>query len=322
MLQQTRVDTVIPYYERFLARWPTAADMAAADEADVLSEWAGLGYYRRARNLLAAARAAAAGFPNTLDAIRALPGVGPYTAGAVASIAFGIPAPAIDGNVERVIARVDGNALDPKTAAGRRSFAARVGEITAEGVAGDVTQALMELGATVCTPKRPSCDPCPWTEHCASKDGGWETLPTKKRKKPPTPVFAAAGVLRSEHGVLMGKRPDGLLGGMWEPISTAFHSEPLAEGALRRAFAERAGATVTVGELLGEVTHVFSHRKLRLQVFAVNYTGPAAKNDGSYQALGWYPGSKGLSTLARKTLAAAKGHRPVAAEEWGSWPTV
>jgi A/G-specific adenine glycosylase len=314
MLQQTRVDTVIPYFDRFLARWPTVDALAAASDDDVLIAWAGLGYYRRARSLLAAVRAAVArgGIPSDPAGLLALPGVGPYTAGAIASIAFGIPAAAVDGNVERVIARVDASTQDPRSKPGRRAITERVLAITAPGVASEVTQGLMELGATVCTPRRPRCDACPWEDACVGRATGVaSSLPRLPAKKKPVPVRGVCGLLVRDGRVLLGRRPPGLLGGLWEPVGAELVDDEAPEGALAAAFLRRAGLVVAVGRPLGSVVHVFTHRRLVLEVRAVTADAPIAADlagDGSYTQLAWADPAAGdvaLSKLARKVLALA-----------------
>jgi A/G-specific adenine glycosylase len=308
MLQQTRVETVIPYFERFLARWPTVEALAAASDEEVLQAWAGLGYYRRARALLAAARAAVAagGIPSHPDGLAALPGVGPYTAGAVASIAFGLPAPAVDGNVERVISRVDARDEDPRSRTGRAAIVDRVRAIHAPGVASEVTQGLMELGATICTPRSPRCGACPWADACVGRATGIAAeLPRLPPRKAPVDVRGVAGILVREGRVLVGRRPPGLLGGLWEPVGAELGADEDAPSALGAAFARRAGLRVEVGPRLGQVVHVFTHRRLTLDVHAVAGAGEPG-SDGSYEALAWLDPARpelALSKLAVRALA-------------------
>jgi len=308
MLQQTRVDTVIPYFLRFVERWPTLEALASATEDDVLAAWSGLGYYRRARHLHKAARQATAegGLMGDVRALRALPGVGPYTAGAVASIAFGVPTPAIDGNVERVITRRFGIDDDPKTALGRRRIIARVEGLLVADRAADLTSALMELGALVCTPKRASCEGCPWADRCvAYRTGRVSDLPNKRPKSKPKPIIGVAGLLEHPGGGLwMGRRPPGLLGAMWEPIGALVTDDPMADDVVG-AFRGRAGLVVTVGKKLGSLTHVFSHRRLTLHVWEVSLVGRAGPPDGSYTEVRPVPWGEeiALSTLAKRTLA-------------------
>ena len=313
MLQQTRVDTVIPYFERFTARWPTLEDFARAEEDEVMSMWAGLGYYRRARNLLKAARQAveAGGLTGEVDALRALPGIGPYTAGAIASIAFGTVTPVVDGNVERVLSRLDRDASDPTTTRGKRAFWRRAGELVPEERPGDFNQALMELGATVCTPRSPSCETCPWAAACQARAAGdMLDFPKKKPKKKPVPVTGVAGILRVEDGILVARRPaGGLLGGLYEPPAMLLDGEDDREAAVIRCFRERLALDVRVLRRLGDVKHVFTHRRLTRTVFAVELVGvgePRAVHGYDDVAVLTSGSDLALSKLARKTLALAE----------------
>jgi len=273
MLQQTRVETVIPYWERFLARFPDITRLAAAEPDEVLGAWAGLGYYSRARNLQRAAQLVVerhgGRLPDTVESLRELPGVGRYTAGAVASIAFDRPEPVVDGNVARVLVRLHGIRESPQ----RPAVAARLWELAAELARGpspgDLNQALMELGALVCTPRAPSCPACPLRRRCAARrDGDAEALPVRVRKAPPRAVEAVAALILRRGRVLVVRRPPrGLLGGLWELPGgeLAPREEPLA--GLRRALFERTGLAVARMERRGEVEHAFTHRRLRLHVF-------------------------------------------------------
>jgi A/G-specific adenine glycosylase len=273
MLQQTRVETVIPYYQRFLARFPDAASLARAPEDDVLSLWAGLGYYTRARNLHRAAqqivRDHAGALPGDADSLRALPGVGRYTAGAVASIAFDRPEPVVDGNVTRVLARlrgIDGDVASP--AVMRRLW--QEAEALARGChPGDVNQGLMELGATLCTPRAPRCPECPWRRSCrAFRDGTAESLPVKKPRAAPREVEAVAGVIaRRGRWLVVQRPPAGLLGGLWELPGGDCRRGEAPSHALARSLRERVGLTIRNAEPCGHVAHVFTHLRLRLHVF-------------------------------------------------------
>jgi A/G-specific adenine glycosylase len=265
MLQQTRVDTVIPYYERFLRDLPTLGHLAEAPQEQVLRLWSGLGYYRRARMLHAAAKQAAAAHegavPSEVDDLRKLAGIGAYTAGAVASIAFGRRAAVVDGNVARVLARLFAIEDDVKTARG----AARVWRLAEElvpdgdGDPGDWNQALMELGATVCVPREPRCGECPVRDECEGKRLGIaSTLPRAAPKRPPISVRRVAIVLASERAVLLARRRgDVLFGGLWEP--------PLAEGEMA-TLATRLGIDATSLVPAGEVLHLLSHRRMQIVV--------------------------------------------------------
>ena len=239
MLQQTRVDTVVPYYERFLARFPTLEALAVADEEDVLRLWAGLGYYARARNLKRAAEAVArehgGELPREPEALASLPGVGRYTVGALRSIAFGERAAVVDGNVRRVLARLAGERELADEDAWRLAEA-----LVPEKEPGEWNQALMELGATVCSPRKPGCLVCPVADFCAARGRDPERFPAPRVKsRGQARVHAVAGVLVRRGRLLIVRRPShGLLGGLWE-LPTAEGTDPAALVA-RRARAHRA----------------------------------------------------------------------------------
>jgi A/G-specific adenine glycosylase len=270
MLQQTTVAAVGPRFARFLARFPTVGALAAAPWEEVAQEWAGLGYYARARNLHAAAQAVAArgGFPRDEAGLAGLPGVGTYTAAAVAAIAFGRPAVPVDGNVERVMARVFAVEASLPGAKGRLAALAR--EVGAQAVArarpGDFAQALFDLGATVCTPRRPACALCPWRGTCAGLASGLaEALPRKAAKAERPQRFGVAFWLEDEAGrVLLRRRPArGLLGGMLELPGTPWRGAAWGE-----AEAEGHAPARAVWVPAGEVRHVFTHFALALRVVA------------------------------------------------------
>lgn len=273
MLQQTRVETVIPYWERWLTLFPTVEALAQAPESDVLKAWEGLGYYSRARNLQKAAQAVCerhAGIvPDTLDEMRALPGVGPYTAGAVLSIAYDRDVPAVDGNVFRVLSRlflIEEDIMKPKS---RKTFESIAAYMIPEGRAASFNQGLMELGATVCIPKNPRCHNCPVHEHCmAFAEGVQEEFPVKEKKKPPRPVDMTAALLRNGDQLLIRRRPDtGLLAGLWEfPGGDRAEGETL-EQALVRHLQEAHGITVQPESLFATVEHTFSHLHWTMRVY-------------------------------------------------------
>lgn len=260
MLQQTTVAAVVPYFHAFLARWPTVSDLAAAPDAEVMAAWAGLGYYARARNLLACARAVAAAggvFPDSEEGLRALPGVGPYTAAAVAAIAFDRPAVVVDGNVERVVARL--HAVEEPLPAAKPRLRALAAALTPALRPGDHAQAMMDLGATICTPRRPACGICPLVRACAGRLAGIAELLPRKAGKAAKPVRHGIAWLavRDDGRVLVETRPpEGLLGGM-----LALPSGPWA--------AQAAGEPPLPGDWrdLGvEVRHTFTHFHLRLRL--------------------------------------------------------
>ncbi len=326
MLQQTRVETVVPYWHRMLERFPDARSMAAAPVDDVLSRWSGLGYYRRARNLWLCAREVVARFdgqlPDEVDALRSLPGIGAYTAGAVASIAFDRPAAVVDGNVARVLARYAGIDDDPRGAAGQRRLWAEAAALVPIDRPGRFNQALMELGATVCTPRSPACAVCPLERDCvARREGRVDELPRTTPKKAPREVRLVAAVLRDEEGrALLGQRPaEGLFGGMWEPPMLEVASAADASSALRAAGLLRGGSRLTVR---GEVRHVLTHREMFVTVVAGRAAAavvPAVAALPPYTALGVEDGAlaRGLSTLARRVLAVAP-HAPHASSAGGA----
>ena len=220
MLQQTRVDTVIPYYLRFVSRFPSAAELAKADEAEVLKLWEGLGYYSRARNLHRGARQIMEQYQGVLPSdpvrLRKISGIGPYTAGAVASIAFGVPVPAVDGNVLRVYSRLFGireSILIPPV---RKSLEKIAADMVPADRPGDYNQAVMDLGATVCVPGTPNCKRCPLSVFCdAGKRGDASDLPVIPGKAPQKVVVMTVAVLRSDNGFLLRQRTESLLKGMW-----------------------------------------------------------------------------------------------------------
>jgi A/G-specific adenine glycosylase len=267
MLQQTVVKTVIPYYSSFLSRWPTVQALAAADLDDVLVLWAGLGYYSRARNLHKCAQAIVADhggkFPRDEAALLALPGIGPYTAAAIASIAFNVKVTPVDGNVERVVTRLF--KLETPLPTVKSEIKRLASTLTPERRSGDFAQALMDLGATVCTPKRPSCLMCPLHRRCAGYASGiQETLPRKAPKAVRPNRFGHAFVaLREDGQILLRQRPDrGLLARMIEVPSTEWVDDLLPLQDAHRAAPVR-GDWWSVP---GVVTHVFTHFKLELVV--------------------------------------------------------
>jgi A/G-specific adenine glycosylase len=280
MLQQTTVATVGPYFERFLARFATVAALAAAPEEAVLQAWAGLGYYARARNLHRCARivAAAGGFPRDLAGLRALPGVGEYTAAAIASIAFGVPVVPVDGNVERVASRVFAITQPLPAARGPIARAARLLGDDPAAVArpADFTQALFDLGATICTPRAPACAICPWQAECAGRAAGLAPdLPNKAPRKARPLRYGAHFWLEDAKGAVLLRRrpPTGLLGGLLELPGTAWRSEPWGE-------AEALGQAPQPApwRRAGQARHGFTHFELHLDVYCATVdviAGPA-----------------------------------------------
>jgi len=267
MLQQTTVKAVGPYFAKFLDRWPDVAALAAAELDDVLRAWAGLGYYARARNLHACARAIVerhgGRFPDDEAALLTLPGIGAYTAAAIAAIAFDRRAVAIDGNIERVVARLF--AVETPLPAGKAAIRLHAAGLVPDERPGDFTQAMMDLGATICTPKNPACVLCPWDASCvARRRGDAETFPRKTPKAEGRMRFGASFVvIRADGAVLLRNRPDkGLLGGMAEVPSTAWTHDFDQEGALAQA-----PLKADWRRLPGHVEHAFTHFPMRQTVF-------------------------------------------------------
>jgi A/G-specific adenine glycosylase len=267
MLQQTTVKAVIPFYLRFLQRWPTISDLAAASLNDVLAAWAGLGYYSRARNLHKGAQAVVRDhggrFPQTEAELRALPGVGPYTAAAIAAIAFGVPATPVDGNIERVVSRLF--AVKKPLPAAKAEIKRLAATLTPQRRPGDFAQAMMDLGAAVCTPKRPSCLMCPLQTDCAAHAAGIAAqLPMKlDRAERPGRYGIAFVVLREDGHVLLRRRPEaGLLGGMLEVPSTDW----LDDWVPMEPACAAAPVRTDWWPLPTTVVHVFTHFRLELQV--------------------------------------------------------
>ena len=273
MLQQTRTETVIPYYERFLDRFPDVVALADAELDDVVGAWAGLGYYSRARRLHAAARKVVDEFggrlPGNAESLRTLPGIGRYTAGAVASIAFDREEPVVDGNVARVLARLRGIRDDVKRPAVARRLWDEASALVRGPHPGDLNQALMELGATVCVPRRPHCAACPLARRCdARRRGDAASLPVARPAAEPRRIEAVAGlVLRRGRALAVRRAHGGLLGGLWELPGAALARRETPTAALVRALRERAGLAVAAPRALGAVDHRFTHRRLTLHVF-------------------------------------------------------
>ncbi|WP_293677447.1 A/G-specific adenine glycosylase [uncultured Phenylobacterium sp.] len=265
MLQQTTVPHAIPYFLKFTARWPTVTALANEADGEVMAAWAGLGYYARARNLLACARAVADGhagvFPDTEEGLRALPGLGPYTAAAVGAIAFERATNVVDGNVERVMARLF--AVEAALPDAKPALKALAADLVSEDRPGDWAQALMDLGATVCRPKAPLCERCPVAEHCAAlSTGSPETYPRRTAKAQRPHRFGVAYVLtRDDQVALVRRPPKGLLGGMLALPTSDWRATRWSE-----AEAVRAAPVCADWRGVGEVEHGFTHFTLTLQL--------------------------------------------------------
>ena len=294
MLQQTTVAAVTPYFERFTARWPSVTALAAAEDADVMTAWAGLGYYARARNLLTCARAVAASggrFPEDEEGLRALPGVGAYTAAAIAAFAFGKRAVVVDGNIERVMARLF--AIATPMPAARDEIYARMDQLTPATGAGDFAQGCMDLARSLCTPRNPKCLLCPLTDECQGKAAP-ETYPVKTAKAARPERSGTAWWIECEGEVLLVRRPDkGLLGGMRALPSSGW--------------TDRDVFTVFEGDwhTIGTVTHIFTHFRLTLTIEGVRLKrGCKPQLDGEWWRLDQID-EAGLPSLFAKAAARA-----------------
>lgn len=303
MLQQTTVEAVKPYFSRFTARWPTVADLSAADPDDVMREWAGLGYYSRARNLKKCADAVAALpgglFPATEAGLRDLPGIGTYTAAAIAAIAFGQPAAVVDGNVERVMSRLF--RIETPLPAAKAEITRLVAAMLPHERPGDFAQAMMDLGATICSPKRPKCMICPVRDDCAALSAGDpELFPVKAPKKAkPLRQGAAFVAVRADGAVLLRKRPEtGMLGGMAEPPTTGWSAR--ADGAT----GAEAAPFAAVWRPAGAIRHVFTHFELTLEVWRADEVSQPAP-DGWWWAARDAISSEALPTVMKKAIEAA-----------------
>jgi A/G-specific adenine glycosylase len=289
MLQQTQVSTVIPYYQTFLKTFPTVRRLAKADLSKILSIWEGLGYYSRARNLHKASRVILDRFngkiPDALNDLVGLPGIGRYTAGAILSIAFNKEAPILDGNVKRVLSRlfaVSGNPVRGKTEDLLWNYSE---SLIPKGRAGSFNQALMDLGATICTPKDPQCARCPLHRLCkATASGNVERFPSRGIKRPIPSIKAVSAVIRKDGHVLLRQRPaKGLLGGLWEfPDWRVNHRED-SELKLLRFIKNELGIRIKTKEFLGSFKHTYSHFKLTLHVYLCQAAG--GKNVGTWVPL-------------------------------------
>jgi A/G-specific adenine glycosylase len=291
MLQQTTVAAVRDYFRRFTDRWPTVQALAAAEDAAVMAEWAGLGYYARARNLLACARAVAArgGFPDTEDGLRALPGIGPYTAAAIAAIAWDHPATVVDGNVERVMARL--HAVETPLPAAKPELTRLAAVLTPARRPGDHAQAVMDLGATVCTPRSPACTTCPWVCACAARAAGIAADLPRKSPKAARPVRHGTVwlAIRADGAVLLERRPPrGLLGGLLGLVGTGWDGQGSDTPPLPAVWQDR-----------GTVRHTFTHFDLYLNVRTAQVGLEAQPSRGMFLPRGEF-GPGDLPTVMRK----------------------
>ncbi|WP_261303858.1 A/G-specific adenine glycosylase [Paenibacillus andongensis] len=295
MLQQTRVDTVIPYFHRFVDQFPTVEALATAPEENVLKAWEGLGYYSRARNLQTAVREVHERYdgivPQNKEEISSLKGVGPYTSGAILSIAYNKPEPAVDGNVMRVLSRyflIEEDIMKPAT---RTKMEKLARELILEGTASDFNQALMELGAMVCTPRSPHCLTCPVMAHCSAREAGMEeALPIKKKAKPPRPELRAVALIEgtgeNEGKWLIRQRPqEGLLARMWELPHVAWksegwHSDEDNRSELRQALVDHEQISIQPDEWFMDTEHIFSHIVWKMKVYRAKLSNANRPSNG------------------------------------------
>lgn len=311
MLQQTTVPAVKSYFALFTSRWPRVEDLAAAEDADVMAAWAGLGYYARARNLLKCARKIttdhAGQFPSDRGALLDLPGIGPYTAAAIAAIAFDQPETVVDGNVERVMARRYG--VETPLPAAKAELTERAAHLTPTERPGDYAQAVMDLGATICTPRKPACGLCPWQSPCVARAKGTAAELPRKAPKVAKPIRQGIAYLgrRADGAWLLERRPDkGLLGGM------------LGWPGSHWTVADRIGGNANGGEavdtapptqgdwqrLPGEVRHTFTHFHLRLALYVAHLPGTCQPDRGAFEDAATFAPSD-LPTVMRKAHALA-----------------
>lgn len=316
MLQQTQVATVIPYYEKFLKQFPTVEALSGAPVSDVLEIWAGLGYYSRAKNLHAGARTVVERFegkvPAEENSLREIPGIGRYTAGAIASIAFDRPAPIVDGNVARVLCRYLGITRDPRLPEVQRRLWRLSAELVPGPSPGDFNQSMMELGATVCLPRGPLCARCPVAAGCVARRKNWQDrIPPPRRSAPRKKIRYLCAILRKKDSVLLARRPlTGLLPGLWE--------FPGGEGKnLKQLLRDRLGIPVEEVRPAAAVRQILSHRELEIRAFHCRWKGTAACGSG-YSEIRWVrlqqlPGvglTAGMAELARRLFPAGSPESP------------
>ncbi|MCX5497471.1 A/G-specific adenine glycosylase [Kaistia dalseonensis] len=306
MLQQTTVTAVKPYFEAFLSLWPTVADLAAAPVEDVMKAWAGLGYYSRARNLKACADAVmrdhGGRFPGSAAALRDLPGIGDYTAAAIAAIAYDEPAAVVDGNVERVLARVF--KVETPLPAAKKEIRVLQARLTPAKRAGDYAQAMMDLGATICTPKRPACSLCPWDQSCAAHASGVEEAYPRRGEKADRPERGGAAfvAIRADGAILMQRRPErGLLGGMTEVPGTAW-----SPGFDRDRILADAPFQADWRRVTDPVIHVFTHFRLTLDIWLADLPAAHPAPAGSWWAAPDDVPHEALPSVMKKAIEAAR----------------
>ena len=316
MLQQTRVETVIPYFQKWMQRFPSVFELAAAPQQEVLNFWEGLGYYARARNLQRAAQIIATEYqgllPRTAQALQQLPGIGRYSAAAIASIAFGEDQAALDGNIRRVLARVFDVAEPARSTVGERRLWQLAAEHLPPGAAGDYNQALMDLGATICTPAAPDCPQCPVAELCqACRLGIQEQRPVSQPKTEIPHYTVTAAVIQQDDKVFIAQRPaKGLLGGMWEFPGGKIEPGETLTACLKREICEELNVDIEVGAPFGVYEHAYTHFKVTLHAFECELLNGDPPQAREHTALRWvravelddYPMGKIDRQIAQKLM--------------------
>ena len=324
MLQQTRVDQVRPYYDRFMERFPTVAHLGRAPLEDVLKAWEGMGYYARARNLHRAARRVVDehGGQIPYDPVRILdlPGIGPYTAAAILSIAFGRDRPVVDGNVVRVLSRLFHLTDNPASSAARKRMDGLAGRLLATGRAGDFNQAMMELGATICTPSNPRCGECPVNPYCAARKllPDPSVLPRKRPRAQRPHRHVVAGIVHRNDKVLIVRRPtDGLLGGLWEFPGGVVSKEVVGKSFLTEEMKNTLEIDIRVERTVATLRHAFTHFEMTLQGYSCSHLeGVARHRDGNecrwvrFDDLGRFAFPRAYQRLIEAAAKVQEGRQP------------
>jgi len=289
MLQQTQVSTVWPYYKQWMEDYPSISSLAAANEDKILKSWEGLGYYSRARNLHRGAKFVmseyAGNLPGDLSALLKIPGIGPYTAAAIASMAFKIPVPLIDGNVLRVYSRLTRLSADVAQSKTRAAISEHLNTLISQEHPGDFNQGLMDLGRVTCTPKNPSCENCPLRLICLSAGASdVESFPVKEKRKPLPHYQIVIGLIQKGDRLLIQKRPSkGLLGGLWEFPGGKIEKNEGGEEALLREIKEETGLDVQLGEKIGSIEHAYTHFRITMTAWFCQWLEGIPQNYASTQ---------------------------------------
>ena len=290
MLQQTQVTTVWPYYETWMHDYPTISDLAVAEQDQVLKNWEGLGYYSRARNLHRGAKFVLDEFdgvlPVTVTELLKVPGIGPYTAAAITSLAFGEAVPLIDGNVLRVFTRLTRLTSNIMLSRTKADISAALGQLIPMDNPGAFNQGLMDLGRVVCTPRNPDCSPCPLNQICEARQAGdMEVYPVKPESKPIPHYHIVVGLIRRDQKLLIQRRPeDGLLGGLWEFPGGKIEAGETGEAALLREIKEETELEVVLGEEIGTIQHAYTHFKITLSAWFCHWVEGEAQTHAASES--------------------------------------